>query len=69
MELIIWPYDFAAESYEVKSCDDAWRLVRAEWDRIGQYPGWLALYDARGCLLEERDWRAGDDVDSALVGW
>lgn len=69
MELILWPSDFAAESYEVASRDDAWALVRAEWDRIGQYPGCLALYDARGCLIEERDWQAGEDVDAALVGW
>lgn len=69
MELILWLSDFAAESYEVASRDDAWALVRAEWDRLGQFSGSLALYDARGCLLEERDWQAGEDVDSALVGW
>lgn len=69
MELILWPSDFAAESYDVVSRDDAWQLVRAEWDRIGQFPGWLALYDASGRLVEERDWKAGDDVDAALVGW
>ena len=54
MELILWPSDFAAESYEVASRDDAWALVRAEWDRLGQFSGPLALRGPSGPLASPR---------------
>lgn len=69
MELIVWPSGFSAESYDVGSCDEAWQLVRSDWDRLSEYDGWLALYGPDGRLVAERDWSVGDGVDSALWGW